>query len=339
MEVNVRKKLSKKTIYLYSSLLIILVISAIVSIAFGARLLTFNELYNGIFNPEVDPFITSIIRSRVPRTIFGLCCGIALGISGALMQAVTRNPLSDPSILGVNTGAALFVVCGMSFFSIERVDQYIWFAIIGALITSIFVYSIGSLGKGGATPIKLVLAGTATSAALTSLISAILMPRGFVIDNYRFWQIGSIGAGTWNSLLTFLPFLIIGVVVAVLSANSLNALSLGDDAATGLGVNTTRLRLFAIIAAVMLCGATTAIAGPIGFVGLLAPHLIRLVVGSNYKLLIPLSAFTGASILVFADVIGRILGSPGELEVGIITALIGAPILIVFAIRSKEHTI
>ncbi len=176
------------------------------SLVLGARLVSWDELVTGLSYSELDSYGASVVRERVPRTIFGLCCGAALGISGALMQAVTRNPIADPSILGVNTGAALFVVAGIAFVDISSASQYIWFALAGAMLTAIFVYGIGSMGRAGATPLKLVLAGTATSAALSSLISAIMIPRSYVMDQFRFWQVGSVGAANWNAIQTFLPF-------------------------------------------------------------------------------------------------------------------------------------
>ena len=255
------------------------------------------------------------------------------------MQSVTRNPIADPSILGVNSGAALFVVAGMAFFQISSANQYIWFALAGAIVAAAFVFGIGSMGRGGATPLKLVLAGAASSAAFSSLVTAIMIPRSFVMDQFRFWQVGSVGAGTWDSLLTFIPFLLVGGIIAILTAPALNALALGDEAAAGLGVKTGLLRFIAVFAGVILCGATTAIAGPIGFVGLLATHLIRLLIGPDLRLLIPMSALSGAVILTISDVVGRVVGRPGELEVGVLTAFIGAPILIILAMKAKVRSL
>ena len=315
--------------------LILLVITITASITLGSRRISLEELTDGLLHPSVSSYGVNVVRKRVIRTVFSLLCGAALGVSGALMQAVTRNPIADPSILGVNTGAAFFVVCGIAFFHISTAGQYIVFALAGAMLAAIAVYSIGSMGRGGATPIKLVLSGTAVSAALSSLISAILLPRSYVLDQYRFWQVGSVGSGTIHGILTFSPLLAAGFVIALLCAPALNALALGDEAATGLGVHTKTLRLTAAAGGVLLCGSTTALAGPIGFIGLLAPHIMRLLLGSNLRLTIPLSALAGAVILTIADVIGRLLLYPGELEVGIVTAFVGAPVLIAIAIRSK----
>jgi iron complex transport system permease protein len=315
------------------------IVCVIASLAFGARWLTIPELLEGLKMQQTDSITANILEKRWLRTLFGLCCGAALGIAGVLMQSVTRNPLADPSILGVNTGAALFVVCGMAFLQISSPREYIWFALSGAMFTAIFVFGIGSLGRGGATPLKLVLAGAATTAALSSLITAVMIPRTFVMNQFRYWQVGSVGAGTWDSISLLLPFLAIGALVAIFCAPGLNALALGDEAARGLGVKTGLLRLVAAFAGVVLCGATTAVAGPIAFVGLLATHVIRLLLGPDLRLMIPMSALSGAVILTGSDVIGRIIGSPGELEVGVVTAFVGAPLLILLAMKAKVRSI
>lgn len=319
--------------------IVLLGICVLASLAFGSRIVGWNELMDGLFHPEVQTHGANVVRQRIARTVFSIMCGAALGVSGALMQSVTRNPIADPSILGVNTGAALFVVCGISFFNIGTAGQYIWLALAGAIITAIFVFGIGSMGSGGATPLKLVLAGAATSAALSSLVMAIMIPRSNVMDQFRFWQVGSVGAGNWNSISLFIPFLIIGILIALFAAPALNAIALGDEVATGLGVRTGTLRLVAAFGGVLLCGAATALAGPIGFIGLIATHVIRLLIGPDLRYIIPMSALSGAIILTISDVCGRILGSPGELEVGVVTAFIGAPILILITMKAKMRAL
>ncbi|WP_230504987.1 FecCD family ABC transporter permease [Sutcliffiella rhizosphaerae] len=319
--------------------IILLIVTIIASLVLGARMVSFPELVNGLLYQNPDSYGTSVVQKRISRTVFSLCCGVALGIAGVLMQAVTRNPLADPSILGVNTGAALFVVSGITFFQITSAGQYIVLALVGAALVAAFVFGIGSMGRGGATPIKLVLAGAATSAALSSLVTAIMIPSSYAMDQFRFWQVGSVGSGSWDSITIFAPFLLVGVTIAFVSAPALNALALGDDVASGLGVRPGLLRVLAISAGVILCGVTTALAGPIGFIGLLATHAMRMVVGTDLRFLIPMSALAGAIILTLADVAGRLLGSPGELEVGILTAFIGAPILILLAKKSKVRSL
>ncbi|MBW4081456.1 iron ABC transporter permease [Paenibacillus sp. S150] len=319
--------------------MVLLGICVVASLALGARTISFSELMDGLFHPDIQSFGANVVRKRISRTVFSLFCGAALGVSGALMQSVTRNPIADPSILGVNTGAALFVVCGIAFLNISSASEYIWLALAGAAITAVFVFGIGSMGRGGATPIKLVLAGAATSAALSSLVTAIMIPRSYVMDQFRFWQVGSVGSGTWSSIATFSPFLIVGLLIGFITAPALNALALGDDVATGLGVRTGTLRFIAALAGVLLCGATTALAGPIGFIGLLSTHVMRLILGSDLRFVIPMSALSGAIILTLSDVCGRLIGRPGELEVGVVTAFIGAPILILLAMRSKVRSL
>ena len=255
------------------------------------------------------------------------------------MQAITRNPIADPSILGVNTGASLFVVSGIAFFNISSANQYIWLALAGAAITAIFVYGIGSLGHGGATPIKLALAGAATNAALSSLVSAVILPRTEVMNAFRFWQVGSVSGATWDGIITVSPFLIVGMVIGILLTTALNALALGDDVATGLGVRTGTVRMLGAFAGVLLCGATTALTGPIGFIGLIVPHIMRLICGPDMRYIVPMSAVGGAILLTLADTIGRLIGMPGELEAGIVTAFLGAPILISIAMRVKVRSL
>lgn len=328
-----------KTIVIYIASFICLGICVVASLAWGSKNIEFSQVINALLNSDNTSFAAAVVHERIPRTIFSIMAGASLGISGAIMQSITRNPIADPSILGVNTGASLFVVSGIAFFNINTPNEYIWFALAGAGLTAIFVYGIASIGAGGMTPIKLALAGAATSAALSSLVSAVILPRAEVMDSYRFWQVGSVSGATWESINLIIPFLIVGLVISIIATPALNALALGDEVATGLGVNTGIIRLICAIAGVILCGATTAIAGPIGFVGLMIPHSIRLIFGSNMRSLVPMSAIGGAMLLTISDVIGRVIGSPSELEVGIITAFLGAPILIIVARKAKVRSI
>lgn len=328
-----------KTIGIYLVSIIILGICVMASLAWGSKNIEFSQAINALLNNDDMSFAALVVRERIPRTIFSIMAGASLGISGALMQSITRNPIADPSILGVNTGAALFVVIGMAFFNINSANEYIWLALAGAGITSIFVYGIASIGNGGMTPIKLALAGSATSAVLSSLISAIILPRSELMDAFRFWQVGSVSGATWDSINLILPFIIVGLIISLISTPALNVLALGDDLATGLGVNIGIIRIICVIAGVILCGSTTAIAGPIGFVGLMIPHSIRLIFGSNLRGIVPMSAIGGAVLLTISDVLGRVIGSPGELQVGIITAFLGAPILIIIARKAKVRDI
>jgi len=319
--------------------ILLIVLCAAASIVFGSRPSTMQEVLDGLFRPEADSYGAHVVRQRVSRTVFGFFCGAALGVSGALMQSVTRNPLADPGILGVNSGAALFVVSGIAFLNISTAGEYIGLALLGSSIAAIIVFGISFLGRGGSTSIKLVLAGVATGVALSSLVTAILLPRSHVMETFRFWQVGSVGAGDWQSVTIFLPFLLVGIGTAAAVAPALNALALGDETAQGLGVRTGLVRFVSAAAGVLLCGVTTALAGPIGFVGLLATHVVRLILGPDIRYLIPMSALAGAAVLTVSDVCGRLIGRPGELEVGIITAFIGAPLLIALAKNMKVRSL
>ncbi len=312
----------------------VLLLLCAASLAFGARDVSFAEIVAAL-GGDASTVSQAAVVSRVPRTVLAVLVGAALAVSGATMQAVTRNPLADPGILGVSSGAALAVVTGIAFFGLVNPFAYIWVAIGGAAVAAVAVYTIGSLGRGGATPLKLALSGAAISAALSSLISAILLPRADVMTTFRFWQIGGVGGADWQRIGLVLPFLLIGVLVCLLSARGMNTLTLGDDLAAGLGEHVLRTRLIASAGAVVLCGAATAIAGPIGFVGLVVPHFCRLLVGTDLRWLIPFSIVAGAALLVAADVIGRVVARPSEIEVGIITALIGAPFFIWIVRRQK----
>ena len=300
------------------------VTAALCSIAFGTRVVGIGEIVGGLSGSRTD-IGALVVAERVPRTVVALVAGAALGVSGALMQAVTRNPIADPGILGVNTGASLAILIGVAFLGISGASQYLWFALIGATLTAVFVYAIGSLGPGGPTPVKLALAGVATSAALSCTISAVMLPRAQGLDDYRFWQMGSLGRGNWSSLTTIAPFLAVATVLALLVAGPLNSLALGEEMAIGLGVNVTRTRLAAASAGVLLCSAVTAVIGPIGFIGLMVPHAVRILCGPDHRWLLTLS-----------DVVGRIVSRPSAaLPVAMVTAFIGAPILIMIVRGTK----
>lgn len=306
----------------------------VASFALGARIVTLDEVIAGV-GGEVGTIAEAAVASRVPRTALALLVGAMLAVSGASMQAVTRNPLADPGILGISFGAALAVVIGIAVFGMSSPSAYIAVAISGAALTAVFVYVIGSLGYGGMTPLKLALAGAATAAAFTSLISAILLPRVDILTTFRFWQIGGVGGATWDRVALTVPFAMVGLLIVLALARGMNTLALGDDVAAGLGESVARTRLLGWGGAVILCGAATAVAGPIAFVGLVIPHVCRLLFGSDYRWVIPASALLGAALLIGADIVGRVVARPEEIEVGIVTAVIGAPFFIWIVRRQK----
>ena len=323
---------NKKFIFSIILCLALLSIMVIFSISLGAKSIAFSKVADVLLGNDPDSLEAAIILQRIPRTVFGILAGGALGISGALMQSITRNPIADPSILGVNTGASLFVVVGIAFFNITVAYQYIWLAIIGAGVTAVFVYSVASMGKDGATPLKLALSGSAISIVLGSLVSTIMLPNNRVMEAFRFWQVGSIGSATWENIMLISPFLIVGFIISMFISGYLNNLALGDETATALGTNVVMTRTIGALSSVLLCGATTALAGPIGFVGLIIPHIIRLIFGSEMSKMLPLSFLGSAILMLISDIIGRIISLPGETEVGIVTAVLGAPVFIL-AIR------
>lgn len=328
-----RRSTSVRVLWLLISLVAVAVLSGL-SVAFGVRVVTVDELVSALTGTG-DGVAEAAILQRVPRTVLALLVGAALAVSGTAMQAVTRNPIADPGILGVTHGASLAVVIGIAFVGISHPYAYMGFAIAGAAGAAIFVYAVGSLGRGGATPLKLALAGAATTAAFASLISAIMLPRVDLLQNYQSWQIGGVGGASWEKVSLLAPVLAVGALICVLSARGMNSLALGDDLAAGLGENVARTRLISALGAVILAGAATAIAGPIGFVGLVIPHFCRLLIGTDHRWLVPFAAITGAALLVGADVLGRVIARPEEIEVGIVAAIVGAPFFIWIVRRQR----
>lgn len=312
----------------------LLVVALGLSVAFGARVVSLNDIYNGL-SGQLETISEAAVANRIPRTFLAGFAGAALGLSGAAMQGVTRNPLADPGLLGINSGSALAVVIGVAWVGINTETAYIWYAIVGAAITAVCVYAIASLGRGGATPLKLALAGAATAAALSAFATAIILPRNDIAGLVRSWQMGGVGGATFEQIRVVWPFLLFGLATVLLSARRLNMLALGDEAAAGLGENAARTRGIAAIGAIFLCGVTTAVCGPIAFVGLVVPHMARLLIGPDYRWILPFSALCGAVLLIVADVVGRLVVRPSELDVAVVTAFIGAPVFIWIVRRKK----
>jgi iron complex transport system permease protein len=315
---------------------VLLAVVALLSIAVGSKQIPLSTVFDAIRHYDATNTDQVIVHSlRVPRTLVGLLVGAALGLSGALMQGVTRNPLADPGILGVNGGAALFVVAGIYWFGLTSLTAYVWLAFAGAAAASVAVYALGSLGREGATPVKLALAGAALTAMLGSLTTALLIGDVDTFDQFRFWAVGSLAGRGSDIVGQVAPFILIGIVLALVSGRVLNALSLGDDVARSLGQRVGLARIFTAVTVVLLCGAATAAAGPIGFVGLTIPHVARLVTGPDYRWILPYSMLLAPILLLGSDVIGRVVAQPGELQVGIVTAILGAPFFIALVRRRK----
>ncbi|WP_307861818.1 iron ABC transporter permease [Nocardioides sp. SYSU D00065] len=313
---------------------VVLLAACATSIVLGSRDVGWADVWAGL-SGDTDGFAQAAVAKRVPRTALAVVAGAALAVCGLVLQGITRNPLADPGILGVNAGASLAVATGIAWFGLSTPTGYIWVAILGAAVTSVFVWTVGSLGRGGTTPLKLTLAGAATTAALTSFITAVVLPRPDISENVVSWQIGGVGGATDDKLWQMAPFLLAGALLCVGCARGLNMLGLGDELAAGLGERVARTRLLAALGAVTLAGATTAVTGPIAFVGLVVPHFFRILVGVDHRWLIPFSAVGGATLLVVADVLGRVVAPPSEVDVGIITALVGGPVFIAVARRGR----
>jgi iron complex transport system permease protein len=314
---------------------VVLVLVAAVSLAVGARGLPLETVWQALtqFNPGNGDH--AVVHARIPRTVLGLLAGGALGLAGAAMQGVARNPLADPGIMGVNAGAALAVVTGIYVFGISSLTGYIWFAFIGAAAAAAVVYLVASLGRDGATPVKLALAGAALSAGLYSLMNVILVSSQDTLDRFRFWQVGGIAGRDWSVVLPGVPFLILGAGIVLATGRILNSLALGDDIARGLGQRVGLVRGVTALGIVLLCGGATALAGPIGFVGLVIPHAVRFLTGPDYRWILPFSLVLAPVLLLSADILGRVVLLPGEVPAGIMTALVGAPVFVWLVRRGK----
>lgn len=302
------------------------------SVQFGVRTITFNDALTALFG-HTETAGQAAASSRIPRTILAVLVGAALAVSGTAFQAVTRNPLADPGVFGVLSGASLAVVIALAFFGIRGATSTMMIAIVGSALAAILVYAIGSFR--GATPIKLALAGAVVAAASSSLSTAILLPRQNLMEYFRFWQIGGVGGASWDRMAKATPLLLLGFVLCWAMASGMNALALGDEAATALGKSVPRVRSLCFVGGVVLAGIATSLAGPIAFVGLVVPHFNRILTGVDHRLLIPLNALTGAALLVAADTIGRVVAKPEEIAVGVMMPLIGAP-LFIWIVRSQK---
>lgn len=304
----------------------------LLSLRVGSLPISNQDAWDAIFNFNPDSYEQTVVRSlRVPRTAVGLAIGASLAVAGAVMQGVTRNPLADPFILGVSSGASFALVTAIFYLQLTQATQYVWFAFVGALGASSLVFLIGSAGRDGPTPVKLALAGVVVSAALSAWTSALLLLDEETYDIVRFWLAGSVINRDMNTFFLMLPFLLGASFGCIFLGHQLNVLSLGDEMAQSLGMRTGRTRLICSVLVVVITGAAVAIAGPIGFVGLAVPHMVRTFVGADYRWILPTSFIYGAIFLVGADIIGRIVTRPAELEVGIVTALVGAPFMVYLA--------
>ncbi|MET8160024.1 iron ABC transporter permease [Sphaerisporangium sp. NPDC005289] len=319
----------------------VLVALCLLSIALGARALPLDQVVRTLLGHAPDQTAGNVVWSvRVPRTALGLAAGAALGLSGALMQALTRNPLADPGLLGVSAGAAFAIVVSVAVLGVGSLYGYIWFAFAGALAASVVVYLLGGLGRSGLTPVKLALSGVAVSSLLFSLTNAVVLTDPDALNRYRFWSAGSLADQDGDTVLRILPFIALGTALALACAPALNSLALGDDVAASLGRRLGLVRLQGAVAVTLLTGAAVAVIGPVVFVGLVVPHAARILAqhtgfGPDHRLLLPLSAVLASCLVLAADIVGRVAARPTEIQAGVLIAFIGGPFFIALVRRRR----
>lgn len=320
---------------LFSLLAVVLLVGmCAASLSFGSGHIPADRLWEVLWNRHSTPESIVMHDLRIPRTLLGLVVGMALGVAGALIQAVTRNPLADPGILGVNAGASFAVTLSIAFLGTAAVSSYVWFAMAGAAIASFMVFVIAAGGGKGATPLRLTLVGMALGAVLLGATRSISLLNENIYDQIRYWEAGTVADRPPETLTSVLPFIIVGLIIALLCARPLNALALGEDAATSLGAKVGLVRLVSLVAIMLLCGAAVAAAGPIAFIGLMIPHVVRWLIGPDQRWIMIYTILLAPVLLIGSDVLGRFLVA-GELPVGIVTAFVGAPILIILVRRER----
>ncbi|MYY86337.1 MULTISPECIES: iron ABC transporter permease [unclassified Streptomyces] len=318
----------------------VLVIAAAASLAVGARALTPAEVWHGLFaGSESDQRLTEIrliVQTvRVPRTVLAVVAGIALGVGGALIQGYTRNPIADTGLLGVNAGASFAVVTVVAVFGFSNPFQYVWFGFLGAAVSGVVVFGLASIGRGAGNPLTLALAGQGITVFLAAMTTAVSLSDTQSLNALRFWNAGSVAGVEFDVIWPVTAFIAVGLVLALATLPALNLLNLGEDVARGLGVNIAVSRTVGILAITLLAGAATAACGPIAFLGLMVAHVARYLTGPDYRWLVPYAGLLGAVVLLVCDIVGRLVVRPGELEAGVVVALLGAPFFAVLVWRGK----
>lgn len=312
----------------------VLIASAVLSLGVGAKFIPAETVLAAFTNFQDTADHAIILQNRLPRTLLGIVVGMALGAAGALIQGITRNPLADPGILGVNAGASFAIVIAIGVFGVTTLNGYIWWAFGGAIVTTIAVYLIGISGRNVVNPVRLTLAGVALGAVLSGIGSGLTLLNPKAFDHLRSWSVGSLDSRTMDTVTAVAPFMAAGLVVAVFAVRGMNAVALGEDLATALGSSVNRTRILGVVAITLLSGSATAAAGAIGFVGLMIPHVARWIVGPDQRWILAATLVLSPILLLISDIVGRI-AVPGELQVGVVTAFIGAPVLIGLARRRK----
>ncbi|UJP10909.1 iron chelate uptake ABC transporter family permease subunit [Microbacterium sp. KUDC0406] len=315
-------------------LLVALAFAVLLSLAAGANPLPLDDVWQGLVHPDGGEASIVVWDKRMPRTLLGIAVGAALGVAGALIQALTRNPLADPGILGVNAGAGFAVTLGVGLFGLTGISGYVWFSFLGAAAATVLVYVIGSMGRSTA-PVTMVLAGVALGAVLRGISTVLTLMDPETFRAVHNWGAGSIARAGIDETLSVLPFLVTGLVLALVLSGPLNGIALGDDLAVALGTRVVRTRILGVIAVTLLAGGATALTGGIAFIGLMVPHAVRWFVGPDQRWIIACTAIAAPVLLLVSDVVGRVVARPGEIEVGIVTAVVGAPVLIALVRRRK----
>ncbi|MBO0515323.1 FecCD family ABC transporter permease [Streptomyces beijiangensis] len=329
MEIPVARRRTAWT----AAAVLALLLAVLFSLAVGARTIAPSAVIDALLHGGQSDAAQVVRQMRVPRTLIGLMVGASLALAGTVLQGITRNPIADPGILGISQGASVGVVLAIAFAGIHTLSGYVWFAFGGAAAASVAVYAIASRGRGGATPVKLALGGAAINALLVSVTQGVLTTKASALDEFRFWQIGSLGGRDSEIVGQIWPFLLVGVVLVLCVARGLDALALGEDVAKGLGQNVAVVRIVGGIGATVLTGAGVAAAGPIAFIGLAVPHIARAVVGNDHRWVLPMAALIGPVMLLVADTVGRVVFPPSEVPAGVMTALIGVPFLVTLVRR------
>ncbi|GGO13852.1 iron ABC transporter permease [Micromonospora parathelypteridis] len=309
-------------------LLLLAVVAVLLSLGLGAQTLHPGEVWRVLLSADGSDASALVWELRAPRTVLGVAVGLALGVAGALIQGHTRNPIADPGLLGVSAGASFAVVVAIAVFGVDSFGGYIWFAFAGALVTSVVVFAVGSGGRNGPTPVTLALAGMAIGALLFSFTSSILVTSPETLNVFRFWVVGSLAGRDLDTAWQVIPFIAVGLVLAAANAPALNTLGLGEDVARALGQSVPLARVVGVAAIMLLTGAATAACGPIGFVGLVVPHLARALTGPDHRWLLPFAGLLGVVAVLLADVAGRLVARPAEVQTGIVLAVAGAPFFI-----------
>ncbi|GAA4170683.1 iron chelate uptake ABC transporter family permease subunit [Gryllotalpicola koreensis] len=314
---------------------ILLAVLVLASVAFGAKIIPLPEVAHALLHGGGSDDELVVTGLRVPRTLLGILVGAALGGAGTIIQAFTRNPLADPGILGVNAGSAFAVTLGVGLLGLTSISQYLWLALAGAAAATVAVYLVGTASRTGASPVRMTLAGVGLAAVLGGITSGITLSNPTIFQSMLSWSAGSLTGPPLSTAAAIAPFIVAGLVIGAAITRPLNALALGDDLAAALGSRARLTRTAAVIAVTMLSGAATAAAGPVGFIGLMIPHLARWITGPDQRWIFAYTVVLGPCLLLASDVLGRIAMRPAELPVGIVTAFVGAPVLILLARRTK----